>query len=165
MRPPRAIGTVNVSCANEVQGSQTGSQCRHTSGHIRQPRAIVSAASWPIRRRPAPRSDAADAPEKRKVSDPRSWSIVWPRRAAGAVSCPLLAVTPVVVLEHPQARLSPSRGGESRACGAALTHADPPVLGAVLGLAALPPVAQTALEGARCPGIMRGGGCGCQART
>jgi hypothetical protein len=60
---------------------------------------------------------------------------------------------------------SPSRGGLSRACGAAPLHADPPVLGVVLGLAAPPPVAQTALEQGTLPGIMRGGGRGCQAQT
>jgi hypothetical protein len=59
---------------------------------------------------------------------------------------------------------SPSRGGESRAGGAAPPHADPPVLG-VLGLAAPPPVAQTALEEGTLPGIMRGGGLGCQTQT
>jgi hypothetical protein len=59
----------------------------------------------------------------------------------------------------PASRGSPSRGGESRACSAAPPHADPSVLG-VLGLPALPPVAQTALEEGTLPGIMRGGGVG-----
>jgi hypothetical protein len=62
------------------------------------------------------------------------------------------------VTVQPSHRILPSRGGESRACGAAPPHADPPVLGVVLGLAAPPPVAQTALEEGTLPGIMRGGG-------
>jgi len=48
-------------------GSQTGSQRRQTSGHIRRQRAMVSAARPPIRPCPATSSDAVYAPEKRKV--------------------------------------------------------------------------------------------------
>ena len=48
-------------------GSQTGSQRWQASGHVRRQPATVSPARWPIRPHPATYSDAADAPEKRKV--------------------------------------------------------------------------------------------------
>src|SRR5262245_58319498 len=57
----------DVSGANEM-GSQTGSQRRQTPGRARQQPAMVSAARSLIRPHPATCSDAADAPEKRKVS-------------------------------------------------------------------------------------------------
>jgi hypothetical protein len=50
-----------------VPGSQTGSQRRQASGHIRRQPAMVGAARLPIRPRPATSSDGADAPEKRKA--------------------------------------------------------------------------------------------------
>jgi [ribosomal protein S5]-alanine N-acetyltransferase len=48
-------------------GSQTGSQHRQASGHIRRQPAMVSAARSPIRPHSATCSDGAYAPEKRKV--------------------------------------------------------------------------------------------------
>ena len=50
-----------------IPGSQTGSQRQQTPGHVGRQPAMVSAACWPIRPRPATCSDAANAPEKRKV--------------------------------------------------------------------------------------------------
>ena len=50
-----------------VPGSQTGSQRRQASGHIRRRPAMVGAARLPVRPRPATSGDVADAPEKRKV--------------------------------------------------------------------------------------------------
>jgi hypothetical protein len=64
---PRPAAGVATGRGLAVLGSQTGSQRRQTLGHARQQPAIVSAARSPIRRRSATCSDAAYAPEKRKV--------------------------------------------------------------------------------------------------
>jgi hypothetical protein len=61
-RAPPAAGAATAG-ALTIQGSQTGSQCWQTSGHIRRQRAMVCAARSPIRPRPATCSDATDAPE------------------------------------------------------------------------------------------------------
>jgi hypothetical protein len=72
-------GTDHLSCSDQPQGpghlprrpvpgSQTGSQRRQASGHIRRQRAMICAARWFIRPHPATCSDGTDAPEKRKVS-------------------------------------------------------------------------------------------------
>jgi hypothetical protein len=71
-------GADHLSCRDQPQrpgrrprppipGSQTGSQRRQALGHITRQPAMVCAARWPIRPRPATCGDAADAPEKRKV--------------------------------------------------------------------------------------------------
>ena len=49
------------------RGANPPSQRRQVSGHIRRQPAMVGAARWPIRPRLATCSDAANAPEKRKV--------------------------------------------------------------------------------------------------
>jgi hypothetical protein len=54
--------------ASADPGSQTGSQHRQASGHIRRQPAMVGAARWPIRPHPATCSDGTDAPEKRTAS-------------------------------------------------------------------------------------------------
>ena len=59
-------GLSNISGANEI-GEPNGSQRRRASGHVRRQRAMVCAARWSIRPRPATCSDGTDAPEKRKV--------------------------------------------------------------------------------------------------
>jgi hypothetical protein len=62
------------------QGSQTGSQRRQASGHIRRQPAMVCAARWPIRPRPATWSDAANF--RMPLTQPR------PNRFASTVSSP-----------------------------------------------------------------------------
>jgi hypothetical protein len=56
-----------ISEANEIAGSQTGSQRRQTLDDARRLRAIISAASLLNTRRPATSRDRSVAPEKRKV--------------------------------------------------------------------------------------------------
>jgi len=63
----RAGSTEREIMSSSSKGSQTGSQRRQMSGDIRRQPAMVCAARWPIRPRLATCSDAANAPEKRKV--------------------------------------------------------------------------------------------------
>jgi len=80
-----------------VPGSQTGSQRRQASGHARRQRAMVCAARWPIRPRPATCSDGTDAPEKRKVggSTPPLTTLMTSANAPSVVAF-VLSVTFVV---------------------------------------------------------------------
>lgn len=102
--PNPAAGAATAG-ALTIQGSQTGSQCRQTSGHIRPPPAMVFAASWPTRPHLAPCGDAADAPEKGKSPTPTPPTssvgdyvrFAWPGRLRGRsgwLDSPLHAVTP-----------------------------------------------------------------------
>jgi len=66
LAPWRSAKGLPLSAGSPV-GSQTGSQHRQASGHTRRQWAMVSAASWLIRPHPATCSDAANAPENRKL--------------------------------------------------------------------------------------------------
>ena len=56
--------SVNVSGANEISGSQTGSQQRQASGDAQRRLAIVTAGEWHVQPRPASFSDVAIVPPK-----------------------------------------------------------------------------------------------------
>ena len=65
-RPPAGWRN-SISEANEIPGSQTGSQRRQTSGDTRRLLATINATSWLFRRRQATSRDGSVSPYKRGV--------------------------------------------------------------------------------------------------